>query len=201
MGNYNNVKSYRQRQKANIIYVMGGKCACCGYDRCSQALELHHLNPEEKDFTFSKNTNRAWPAITEELPKTILVCANCHREIHAGIIDNSLLVSTYDEVKSTEVTNKFAESKSKHLNYCKICGKEITGKATYCVECSQKLSRKTERPTREVLKKELREMPMLQIGKKYGVSDNAVRKWCDKYNLPRKVSDIKQYTDEEWEKI
>jgi hypothetical protein len=34
-----------------------------------------------------------------------------------------------------------------------------------------------------------------------GVTDNAVRKWCDKYKLPRKVSEIKNYTDEEWEKI
>ena len=41
----------------------------------------------------------------------------------------------------------------------------------------------------------------LQIGKKFNVSDNTVRKWCDSYGLPRRVSDIKGYTDEEWEKI
>lgn len=39
------------------------------------------------------------------------------------------------------------------------------------------------------------------IAKKFGVSDNAIRKWCDKFNLPRKSSEIKQYTNEEWEKI
>ena len=44
-------------------------------------------------------------------------------------------------------------------------------------------------------------MSFTAIGKKYNVSDNAVRKWCDKYNLPRKASEIKKYSDEEWELI
>ena len=44
-------------------------------------------------------------------------------------------------------------------------------------------------------------MSFVAIGKKYGVSDNAIRKWCDKYNLPRKVSEIKKYSDKDWEKI
>ena len=39
------------------------------------------------------------------------------------------------------------------------------------------------------------------IGVKYKVSDNAVRKWCVKYNLPKRKKDIESYTDEEWAKI
>ena len=54
---------------------------------------------------------------------------------------------------------------------------------------------------REDLKKLIRSMSFTSIGKKYNVSDNAIRKWCDKYNLPRKVSEIKKYSDEEWELI
>ena len=54
---------------------------------------------------------------------------------------------------------------------------------------------------REELKHLIRSKPFTQIGKDFGVSDNAVRKWCDKYNLPRRVIDIKKYTDEEWENI
>ena len=54
---------------------------------------------------------------------------------------------------------------------------------------------------REELKHLIRSKPFTQIGKDFGVSDNAVRKWCDKYNLPRRVIDIKKYTDEEWEKV
>lgn len=56
-------------------------------------------------------------------------------------------------------------------------------------------------PPREVLKQKIRTMPFLQIGKEYDVSDNAIRKWCDTYGLPRKSSEIKSISDEEWEKI
>ena len=55
--------------------------------------------------------------------------------------------------------------------------------------------------SREELKNLIRNKPFIQIGKQYNVSDNTIRKWCDKLNLPRKVSDIKQYSDEDWTKI
>ena len=47
----------------------------------------------------------------------------------------------------------------------------------------------------------IRNTPFTRIGEQFGVSDNTIRKWCDFYNLPRKVSEIKKYTDEEWDKI
>ena len=50
----------------------------------------------------------------------------------------------------------------------------------------------------EELKSLIRSTPFVQIGKIFGVSDNAVRKWCDSYQLPKKVSEIKQYSDEDW---
>lgn len=55
--------------------------------------------------------------------------------------------------------------------------------------------------TREELKYKIRKYPFVQIGKEYGISDNAIRKWCDKYNLPRSSKIIKSYSDEEWENI
>ena len=66
---------------------------------------------------------------------------------------------------------------------------------------SMKNKKRCEWPTREVLKEKIRNKPFLQIGKEYNVSDNAVRKWCKSYNLPYRASDIKKYTDEEWENI
>ena len=56
-------------------------------------------------------------------------------------------------------------------------------------------------PTRDVLKTKIRTMSFVQVGKEYNVTDNSVRKWCDAYGLPRNVSVIKNYSDEEWEKI
>ena len=55
--------------------------------------------------------------------------------------------------------------------------------------------------TREELKQLIRKKPFVQIGLQFKVSDNAIRKWCDKFNLPRKATEIKKYTDEEWENI
>jgi len=55
--------------------------------------------------------------------------------------------------------------------------------------------------TREELKKLIRIMPFTQIGQKFNVSDNAIRKWCDRYNLPRKSSEIKKISNDEWANI
>lgn len=68
-------------------------------------------------------------------------------------------------------------------------------------EKKSKQQRTVERPSREELKQLIRTKPFTQIGKMYGVSDNAIRKWCDFEKLPRKKNEINKYTDEEWELI
>ncbi len=103
--------------------------------------------------------------------------------------------------------NKLSEEtyikKTKH-NYCARCGREITLKAIYCNECHRKeMIRPIETlpVTRDELKRKIREIPFVLIGKEYGVTDNAIRKWCKKLELPYKSSIIKLYSDEEWENI
>ena len=89
----------------------------------------------------------------------------------------------------------------KEKNYCIDCGTEISSKAVRCQACYTK-SRSTELPiSREELKLLIRTMPFIQIGKKFQVSDNAIRKWYDKYSLPRKKTEIQKYSEEEWLKI
>lgn len=62
----------------------GGCCERCGYDRCIDALEFHHVNSSGKDFSISdKGYTRSWIKVKEELDKCMLLCANCHRELHA----------------------------------------------------------------------------------------------------------------------
>jgi len=69
-------------RKQQALELKGGKCQVCGYSKCAAALEFHHLDPTQKEFAWVKMRLRSWDAILEELKKCILVCANCHREIH-----------------------------------------------------------------------------------------------------------------------
>ena len=61
--------------------------------------------------------------------------------------------------------------------------------------------RVVERPNREEFKKMIRTTSFLQLGRQFGVTDNAIRRWCDLYNLPRYKREIKKFSDEEWDKI
>ena len=96
--------------------------------------------------------------------------------------------------------NKIQQS-IKEKKYCVDCGKEISYYATRCVNCEGKLRRKVERPDRNELKQLIRNKSFLEIGKIYHVSDNSIRRWCDEYKLPRRKSDIKAYSDTDWELV
>ena len=85
--------------------------------------------------------------------------------------------------------------------FCKDCGVEISYGSSRCTQCENLSRRIAKRPSREELKSLIRNKPFTQIAKQFGVTDNAIRKWCDAENLPRKATEIKSYSDEEWEKI
>ena len=86
--------------------------------------------------------------------------------------------------------------------YCQNCGKEIATKdASLCVDCYNVSRRKVDRASRDELKHLIRTISFLQIGKIYGISDTAIRKWCKSYGIPYKQKEIKSYSDEEWDKI
>ena len=79
-----NKASVSKRRKLNkqlLVEYKGGKCQRCGYDKCIAALEFHHLDPSTKSFSLTGNT-LGIERQKEEADKCILVCANCHREIH-----------------------------------------------------------------------------------------------------------------------
>lgn len=78
----------RDNLKKLALEYLGNKCVICGYDRCKNALEFHHIDPSTKDFGIGeKGYTRSWEKNKNELDKCILVCSNCHREIHSGIIN------------------------------------------------------------------------------------------------------------------
>jgi hypothetical protein len=72
----------RKKLKERAVALLGGKCIKCGYDRCIQALQFHHLR--DKEFGISEEgCTRSWAKVEAELQKCILLCANCHAEQHA----------------------------------------------------------------------------------------------------------------------
>jgi hypothetical protein len=78
------VQKRRKRVREMALEFLGGRCSRCGYDRCIEALEIHHLDSAEKDFGISaRGYTRSWQKIRTELQKCELLCANCHREVHA----------------------------------------------------------------------------------------------------------------------
>ena len=80
------VADRRRKLKEMAIDYGGGKCQVCGYDKCKRALSFHHKDYKQKDFGLSaRGLTRAWEKIQKELDKCVLVCANCHMEIHEGV--------------------------------------------------------------------------------------------------------------------
>lgn len=72
---------------------MGGSCVICGYSKCLTALEFHHRDPASKSFKLadafngSKKKAVSIKKIESEAAKCVLICANCHREVHAGLTE------------------------------------------------------------------------------------------------------------------
>lgn len=82
------VQKRRETIKEWAVEYKGGRCCLCGYDKCIKALEFHHTDRSDKEFGISsKGYTRSWEKVKSELDKCILVCANCHREIEAGLHD------------------------------------------------------------------------------------------------------------------
>ena len=163
------VSKRRWKTKLELIEMMGGKCQMCGYDKHPAALQFHHLDPSKKEFTLNANVLlKKKLFILTELEKCILVCANCHASIH----------SEYERYRKV-IEDEPRESLVKE---CPVCQKYIPQSFKYCsLECSHQDHRKVERPSLEILQKDIKEIGYVQTGKKYGVSDNCIRKWEKRY--------------------
>ena len=78
------VTKCRKKRKKDLVEYKGGKCELCGYNKCIAAMDFHHLDPTKKDFGLSmRGLTRDFDAMKKEADKCMLLCANCHREIHA----------------------------------------------------------------------------------------------------------------------
>jgi len=79
------VAKRRRKVKLMAIEYKGGHCQICGYNKYPGALDLHHISGQKSFSIGDKGYTRSWERTKEELDKCVLVCANCHRELEAGI--------------------------------------------------------------------------------------------------------------------
>jgi hypothetical protein len=80
------VTKRRRAVKRFLVDEAGGACRLCGYDRSVAALQFHHLDPGEKSFSLSqRGVTMALEAARAEAAKCVLLCANCHAEVEAGV--------------------------------------------------------------------------------------------------------------------
>ena len=210
--NYRSLKKARQRLKKKLVDYKGGKCEICGYDKCINALDFHHLNPNEKDFGISNYTVLSFDKLKKEVDKCILVCANCHREIHAKENEETEIAmekkekeiyteilnnrNTYKEsitnVKDsykfliyTDIINDMKQNMSREEIFSKY---HINNKTfnKFLKENNleySKAKKVTIKPNKDELIDLLKENSKSSIGRMFGVSCSAVIKWCKKYNI------------------
>ena len=166
------VKAWRHNTKSRIIEAMGGKCQCCGYDRYPEIFDLHHLDPNEKDFTISsaRANPRSWEKLCAELRKCVLLCSNCHREVHAGYRDVPADVQGFNE--------NYSDYRQETIN-----NSPTPQWKTYCSRsCAARSSRKVDWDSID-LASLLSQHSYVKIGEMLDVSDVAVRKRAKKLGL------------------
>lgn len=130
--------------------------------------------------------------ITELLQNTILT--NKELSLLFNVSENTICgINTGYYWKREDINYPIRKQKRKIINICKQCGTTISVNAEYCNTCRGLQRRVCDRPSAEQLATEIIESSFIAVGKKYNVSDNAVRKWCKTYGMPTKKNEIKQW--------
>jgi hypothetical protein len=189
--NAENVVNYRRNVKVRLIEYKGGKCFECGYDKIKypSAFHFHHRDPTKKEVRIGGST-LAYETLKKEAEKCDLLCANCHAETH----DKEFEIERNKTIEKYKKRSKKIE-KNREIKNTKICincdekfiAKRITQK--FCSRiCSDRENGKKrrkviDRPNKGELKSMIKTMSWCAIGRKYNVSDNAVRKWAKSFNL------------------
>ena len=164
-------------RKLYLINLRGGKCEKCPYNKNLAALDFHHKDPTKKESRLDMRhlSNSTMERIMKEFDKCLVLCANCHREEHSP--DLSL-----EKLKLIDIKNNKHILKTRTTNRpkCVDCNKQVGYGIKRCKTCTSILKRKINRPDKKILIEEVKNMGYSATGRKYGVSDNSIRKWINK---------------------
>lgn len=162
------------KRKLKLIESFGGKCSNCGYDKNIASLQFHHLRDKSFQLDMRNLSNRKMETILEESLKCILLCANCHTELHNPEMDKeSIKENLQNELE------KYKETKPKNSEdiICS-CGKTKYRYSTVCKECGDLEKRKVkDRPSKELLLSLLETKTKKEVAKNYGVSATTINRW------------------------
>ena len=162
------VSRRRRLVKIKAIKYKGGECSICKYSKCAGALDFHHNDPTEKDFSISRNGHcRSWKRIKEELDKCSLICRNCHAELHIKIYKEN-------NPELDKRLNNFNEN-LREKYFCKKCKIKISSQNIYCIKCFERQT-KIQWPKTSKLIQMIKQTSYSEVGRTLNVSDNAVKK-------------------------
>jgi hypothetical protein len=196
------VIEWRRKAKLRLMSAFGGKCGLCGYDRCPRNLVFHHLDPSIKGDGFGHFQSRAWTRIVEEVRKCVMLCHNCHGEVHAGLIDDLSPCPRFDETyihyrRATEATTNPLRTKA-ILPLCAHCRKLVP--RPNMIVCSAKCremrarsirtgARARPKPSGKMLSRLLKTKSCDTIAGEFSVTGKTVRLWAHGYGI-----EIRPYT-------
>lgn len=186
-------REWAKRSRERLYSAFGSKCAICGYARCRQAMDLHHIDPKTKVYSVAElfRHSKSWGTIVKEAEKCVLLCCRCHRELHAGVAS---LPEQFTRFDATLYEAYDPESSKARERNCIFCGAAF--KHSYRKCCSEacrwgfqqqkaESRRKVRRPSKEVLADLLWKKPTSQLALDFGVSDKAIAKWARQYGLEK----------------
>ncbi len=172
------VTKRRKKVIALARQYCGDKCEICGYNKCPQALEFHHVEPKLKSFQIGSGSTWALDKMLAEADKCVLLCANCHREYHAGMISKIILSEALARdlpLRKERAETIIGKPKQPQLKKCD-CGASISFYAKQCRKCSAKSKQVIDWPDIDTLQRMVNQSSFLAVGRELGVSDNSVRK-------------------------
>lgn len=159
---------YYIRKKQIILKHTSGACSSCGYKKNVAALAFHHEDPATKEFQLSNRAlaYRSWESVQAEMAKCILLCQNCHHELHHPLGD-------WEQIPDEEVDFTRPE---KHRTSCSDCGEEVvsTYQAKRCRSCADKVREKAVWPDLPALIEEVRRTSKTVVAQRLGVTRQAV---------------------------
>ena len=186
------VCEYRRYTKKKAVAFKGGKCQRCGYSKSVAAMDFHHRDPTEKDFSIgSDGRTRGWERVVQELGKCDLLCKNCHAEIHeewkeASILKQKEFLAGYARNSAIDIpcshcgeSLQRVPSRMRYLH--QFCNKECQDSYRYTPpkDGQNRVGKtKADWPDDSALSKLVWEIPVTSIAKSLGVSDKSVKKRC-----------------------